>query len=84
MVAPRVNRGSHEKAAIFQRMVKILREADAESVAAVAKKHGICDQTIYLWRQPFEKPEPVDVKRLRGPRSVIGRLLVRRQCGVTS
>ena len=48
-----------------EQMVKILREADAEPVAAVAKKHGISDQTIYLWRKRFGQLEPVDVKRLR-------------------
>ena len=46
-------------------MVKILREADQGTVAEVAKKHGISDQTIYLWRKRFGKLEPVDVKRLR-------------------
>lgn len=48
-----------------ERMVKILREADSGSVAEVAKKHGISDQTIYLWRKRFGKLEPVDLKRLR-------------------
>jgi len=48
-----------------EQMVKILREADTTSVAEVAKKHGISDQTIYLWRKRFGKLEPVDVKRLR-------------------
>ena len=28
-------------------MVRILREADAESVPKVAKRHGVCEQTIY-------------------------------------
>jgi putative transposase len=46
-------------------MVRILREADQGTVAEVAKKHGISDQTIYLWRKRFGKLEPVDVKRLR-------------------
>lgn len=46
-------------------MVKILREADQAPVVEVAKKHGISDQTIYLWRKRFGKLEPVDVKRLR-------------------
>ena len=31
-----------------EQMVKILREADQGTVAEVAKKHGISDQTIYL------------------------------------
>lgn len=48
-----------------EKMVKILREADIGSVAEVAKKHGISDQTIYLWRKRFGKLEPADVKRLR-------------------
>ena len=48
-----------------EQMVKILREADTSSVAEVAKKHGVSDQTIYLWRKRFGKLEPVDVKRLR-------------------
>jgi transposase-like protein len=46
-------------------MVKILREADQAPVMEVAKRHGISDQTIYLWRKRFGKLEPVDVKRLR-------------------
>ncbi len=48
-----------------QQMVKILREADKSPVARVAKKHGVSDQTIYLWRKRFGKLEAVDVKRLR-------------------
>ena len=48
-----------------EQMVKILREADRGPVAEVAKRHGISDQTIYLWRKRFGKLEAVDVKRLR-------------------
>jgi putative transposase len=46
-------------------MVKILREADTSSVTEVAKKHGVSEQTIYLWRKRFGQLEAVDVKRLR-------------------
>lgn len=46
-------------------MVNILREADRTSVAEVAKKHGISEQTIYNWRQHFGSLESADVKRLR-------------------
>jgi len=46
-------------------MVKILREADKTPVAELAKKHGIAEQTIYVWRQRFGPWEPVDVKRPR-------------------
>ena len=48
-----------------EKMVKILREADAAPVAEVAKRHGISDQTIYLWRKRFGQLEAADVKRLR-------------------
>jgi putative transposase len=48
-----------------EQMVKILREADAAPVVTVAKKHGISDQTICLWRKRFGKLEPADVGRLR-------------------
>ena len=48
-----------------EQMVKILREADTTPVVEVAKKHGISDQTIYLWRKKFGQLEAVDVKRLR-------------------
>ena len=46
-------------------MVKILREADTAPVSEVAKKHGVSEQTIYLWRKRFGKLEAVDLKRLR-------------------
>jgi putative transposase len=48
-----------------EQMVKILREADIAPVVDVAKKHGISDQTIYLWRKKFGQLQAADVKRLR-------------------
>lgn len=57
-----------------EQMVKILREADVGSVAEASKKHGISDQTIYLWRKRFGKLEPADVKRLRQLEQENGRL----------
>ena len=46
-------------------MVKILREADREPVAQVAKRHGISEQSIYTWRKRYGELEPADVRRLR-------------------
>ena len=46
-------------------IVTILREADKGSVAEVAKRHGISEQSIYTWRRRFGAMEPADVKRLR-------------------
>jgi putative transposase len=48
-----------------QQMVMILREADTTPVVEVAKKHGISDQTIYLWRQRYGTLQADEVKRLR-------------------
>jgi hypothetical protein len=57
-----------------EQMVRIVREADAAPVATVAKKHGISDQTIYLWRKRFGQLEAVDVRRLRQLEQENGRL----------
>ena len=46
-------------------MVAIIREADRDPVAAVAKRHGIGEQTIYTWRKRFGGLQASDVKRLR-------------------
>ena len=46
-------------------MVRIVRDADATSVAEAAKKHGVSDQTIYLWRKKFRGMEVPDVKRVK-------------------
>ena len=48
-----------------EQMVKILREADAEPVTDVAKRHGVSEQTLYIWRKRFGKMEAADTKRLR-------------------
>lgn len=45
----------------------ILREADKGSVAEVARKHGISEQSICTWRKRFGAMKPADVKRLRHP-----------------
>ena len=46
-------------------MVKILREADTAPIAEVAKKHGVSEQTLYLWRKRYGQLEAADVKQLR-------------------
>ena len=48
-----------------EQMVAILREADRLTVAEVARKHKISEQTLYGWRKRFGEMDPVDVKRLR-------------------
>jgi len=48
-----------------EQMVAILREADRSTVAEVARKHKISEQTLYGWRKRFGEMDAVDVKRLR-------------------
>jgi putative transposase len=48
-----------------EQMVAIIREADREPVPAVAKRHGISEQTIYTWRKRFGGFQVNDVRRLR-------------------
>ena len=47
-----------------EQMVAILREADRGPVAAVAKQHGVSEQTIYTWRKRFGVFRADDVRRL--------------------
>ena len=48
-----------------EQMVRILREADRGDVSEVAKRHGVSDQTIYVWRRKFGSMTPDDAKRLK-------------------
>ena len=57
-----------------EKMVAILREADRDPIAAVAKRHGISEQTIYTWRKRFGTFEASDVRRLKSLEVENGRL----------
>jgi len=46
-------------------MVVILHETDKGSVAEVAKKHGVGEQSMYTWRKRFDAMDANEVKRLR-------------------
>ena len=48
-----------------EQMVKNLREADRSPVADVANKHGVSEQTIYVWRKRFGTMTADETKRLR-------------------
>ena len=48
-----------------EQMVEIIREADRDAVAEVAKRHGVSEQTIYTWRKRFGELRSEDVRRLR-------------------
>jgi molybdate transport system substrate-binding protein len=48
-----------------EQMVAIIREADREPVSAVAKRHGVSEQTIYTWRKRFGGLQATDIRRVR-------------------
>jgi len=48
-----------------EQVVAILREADCDPMATVAKRHGISEQTIYTWRKRFGTFQADDVRRLK-------------------
>jgi putative transposase len=48
-----------------EQMVAIIREADRDPVSAVAKRHGISEQTIYTWRKRFGGFQANEVRRLK-------------------
>jgi len=48
-----------------EQMVAMVREADQEQVGAVAKRHGVSEQTIYTWRKRFGGMQACDVRRLK-------------------
>ncbi len=48
-----------------EQMVSIIREADRDPVAAVAKRHAISEQTIYTWKKRFGSFQADDVRRLK-------------------
>lgn len=48
-----------------EQVVGIIREADRDPVAEVAKRHGISEQAIYTWRKRFGELRTEDVRRLR-------------------
>jgi putative transposase len=47
-----------------EQIVAMLREAERDSVAAVAKRRGV-EQAIYTWRKRFGASGVDDVRRLR-------------------
>lgn len=49
-----------------EQMVRILREADEKGVPETAKKHGLSEQTVYVWKRKFRGMNVEDVKRLKG------------------
>ena len=48
-----------------EQIVAALREAEATSVVAAARKYGVAEQTMYRWRKRFAGMEVSDVRELK-------------------
>ena len=48
-----------------EQIVRILREANQMPVAQVAKKHGVSEATIDVWRKKFGELDVTDVRHLK-------------------
>lgn len=49
-----------------EQKVKLLREAEATSVAEVARKNGLSRETIYAWRRTYNGIGLSEARRLKG------------------
>jgi putative transposase len=57
-----------------EQMVKLLREADQTSIPEVAKKHGVSEKTLYVWRKRFGGMSVDETRRLKALESENARL----------
>jgi len=48
-----------------KQIVSILRETDRDPVPVVAKRHGVSEQSIDIWKKRFGSFQPDDVRRLK-------------------
>jgi putative transposase len=48
-----------------EQIVRILRETDQDTIANVAKRHGVSEASIYVWQKKFSEMNVDDVKRLK-------------------
>ncbi len=58
-----------------EKIIKILKESEAGAkTAELCRRHGISNQTFYLWRRKYGGMEVSDAKRLRQLEVENGRL----------
>lgn len=48
-----------------EQIVRILRETDRDTIAEVAKRHGVSEASIYVWQKRFGEMNSNDIKRLK-------------------
>jgi len=57
-----------------EQIVRILRETDRDSVAEVAKRHGVSVPSIYAWQKRYGDLDCNDVRRMKTLESENSRL----------
>lgn len=57
-----------------EQIVRILRETDHDTIADVAKRHGVSAASIYIWQRKFGEMKTADIKRLKALESENARL----------
>lgn len=48
-----------------EQIVRILRETDKDTVAEVAKRHGVSEASIYAWHKRFGTMDASDIKQMK-------------------
>ena len=57
-----------------EQIVSILRDAEAKTIDAAARQHGVSEQSIYRWKRQFGQMEVSEVRELRQLRHENARL----------
>ena len=68
-----------------EQIVAVLRDAEATTAVAAARKHGVSEQSIYRWRNKYAGMEVSDVRklgRLKDENSRLKKLLAERDLEV--
>jgi putative transposase len=47
-----------------EQIVSILRDAEAKTIDAAARQHGVSEQSIYRWKRQFGQMEVSEVREL--------------------
>ena len=57
-----------------EQIVSILRDAEAKTIDAAARPHGVSEQSIYRWKRQFGQMEVSEVRELHQLRHENARL----------
>jgi putative transposase len=68
-----------------EQIVTIVRESHAQGVAETARKHGISEQTLYLWRKRYggmDRSQVAELKKLQHENARLKKLLAERDLDI--